>query len=1270
MATGGRRYDLAMNSTQGWMRSRRETAPLLRTLSPRFEEDEHGYYANALFAQLVRVGPDAPRNIALTGHYGSGKSSVLVEVQARLNLHRRHLRRQRGKAVNVSLSSLGTDEPPPGRIGKDGAPPALTNLIQKEIVKQLLYRARPRRMRGSRFRRLDVFHPVPVALWTLVIAACLVATGLLFGLLDRVTQALPDAWTADGSGVPWATVGAITLAAAALGWNAARVLHNRVRIGDASAGPVNISLKDDTSSFFDAYLDELVYFFQASRTSVVIFEDLDRFDDPHIFESLRELNTVLSNAEQIRYRPVRFVYAIKDSIFETIADADDELPIELATPEPPAAPRGRSRPTPILVPAPEAAAPKSNADAVEVRREVTRNRTKFFDLVVPIVPFISHRNARELVRREFEDTGISEGLLDLIAPHLTDMRLLRNIRNEFDVFAAQILPPRGPEGLNRDQLLAMIVYKNLHLTDFEAIREGESILDDLYRLYRGAVTEATTAAELEAHAARTSLNVLDAGPTQVEDLGERLGAIADLIAAASSTQSRGVQVGSIEFKRDDLTDIVFWRTWAQTGTALAILNSYGSQIARLSPEDARTVLGVNLSADRWDEDQREALEHREREATARARATERASLEAVLADDTIRVPRDGRPTVPLRTIAEEMLDELTLALVVAGYLLDENYTLYVARFHVGKLSLRAMNFILHNIQPNRRDPRFKFNDPHNIDAIIKEEGQRFLAGDAIFNVEVFDHLLPERAADLRHALDRLLAESTLNDQFLDTYLSGGAQPEMLIKALAPRWPGVFTYLATEGRLAPEIAQRLSDVAARLAEPEIEYKTSPTAREAVRALTRHGSAFTDPAGHADPTILAALLSRFDLDVADLEPLAEPVRDEVVRQSRYVVTAENLRLAIRGEILQLDHLLEVDRVVYEHTRTHLQAYLDTVLEPTDLALTHRGPWRGVLLDLVHVRPEQVEQVLARSTPETRVGSLNEVEEPAWGVLARTGRFAATASNLARYIHAFSVDDDLRAFLTHGNDTVNADLDESGSAALALALINQAALPPVRLVPLVASLNVDGFAIGDLLPAAAPAVPGLTLAGLVPDERASYEFLVGQPWSVKRELIISSPAFAGYLPELMLEAAEVHELASDAEVPDPVKAALLDELVYVEDLIDPHAATEIARWAASRRRAVSVSDLVLLAEREANADAIFAALAVTAESLTWPEISQVLQAIGDPFDALLVTDDRRRLDLPGSEGLRTLLARLIVLRRVTSFEERGGVTFGVRRKINPPA
>ena len=103
----------------------------------------------------------------------------------------------------------------------------------------------------------------------------------------------------------WLTATSAALAASPL-------LEGRVHLDKITAGPTTISLSRDNDTYFDEYLDEIMYFFEMGRKrrgesekTIVVFEDIDRFDNAEIFEELRELNTLLNNAGQLNRRSKR-----------------------------------------------------------------------------------------------------------------------------------------------------------------------------------------------------------------------------------------------------------------------------------------------------------------------------------------------------------------------------------------------------------------------------------------------------------------------------------------------------------------------------------------------------------------------------------------------------------------------------------------------------------------------------------------------------------------------------------------------------------------------------------------------------------------------------------------------------------------------------------------------------------------------------------------------------------------------------------------------------
>lgn len=125
--------------------------PELKPLYPQYDESSHSPYVKRLEKALQ--GEDTKiHNIALSGVYGSGKSSILEKVVKDLEEERPHttrtislaplaaqLKEQDDRKVN-SVSDEGDSTPEEsGTSPESSKPSSITNLIQKEIIKQLLY---------------------------------------------------------------------------------------------------------------------------------------------------------------------------------------------------------------------------------------------------------------------------------------------------------------------------------------------------------------------------------------------------------------------------------------------------------------------------------------------------------------------------------------------------------------------------------------------------------------------------------------------------------------------------------------------------------------------------------------------------------------------------------------------------------------------------------------------------------------------------------------------------------------------------------------------------------------------------------------------------------------------------------------------------------------------------------------------------------------------------------------------------------------------------
>ncbi|MDR3106846.1 MAG: hypothetical protein LBU05_01410 [Bifidobacteriaceae bacterium] len=431
-----------------------ELHPLQKPLSPltaTFEPNQHSHYLEMLNNAFA---DKQVRNIALEGPTGSSKSSILHEFADQ---------RPKGEVIFLPLSHLTATSSDPaktppeessrgdGSTGVNPTPEDLTNTIQKAIVQQIAYRQSAYQATASRFRRVKPFRKLRAAAASSAVAVVAFFTAVLFGMPEQIRPLLSAPFTRTAAWA-WLMTAIGSAALGAIMYWALRVI-GAARLVEARIGPAIVRFPEQADSYFDSDLDEIVHFFTSSKVRTVIFEDLDQFGAPKLFENLHSLNTAVNSSPDVPKRPVRFVYALRDSVFE---------------------------PT---------------AGAIDSQNKAATDRIKFFDLIIPVLPVISAGASQDPIRRQFahlsENYRPSDKILQLVGPYLTDMRLLKNIRNEYEVFTAR-LHRSGNSAVNPDKTLAMVIYKNLHPADFEQIAHGASSLDRVYRFFHMTVESQTS----------------------------------------------------------------------------------------------------------------------------------------------------------------------------------------------------------------------------------------------------------------------------------------------------------------------------------------------------------------------------------------------------------------------------------------------------------------------------------------------------------------------------------------------------------------------------------------------------------------------------------------------------------------------------------------------------------------------------------------------------------------------------------------------------------
>jgi len=397
-------------------------------LLPHTQTDEERYYSSALTVALKTPNVN---NIAITGAYGSGKSSFLRTFE-RENAEWNYL------PISLATFKEKKEEEKKGDSNSDNKVEITVNPtkpleniektkfelhqdIERSILQQFFYREKASKVPHSRFKRIANISKKITFFHTILISF------LLFYFFSNISEKFAKIFSfnlleSDKYSLLPYIIGLIIF------YYMYKIIYAlwNMKISQFNYKKGTITLaKQDKASILNEHIEEILYFFEATDYDIVVFEDLDRFDDTEIFIKLRELNNLINNSKQIGRRII-FIYAIKDDMF------------------------------------------------------LDKERTKFFDFILPIIPYINPSNSeRKLIdkfEKEIESKKIDTHFISKISLYIDDMRLLLNIYNEYTVYRKNL----NSASLDHNKILALIICKNFYPLDFAKLHTRDGIIYQLF----------------------------------------------------------------------------------------------------------------------------------------------------------------------------------------------------------------------------------------------------------------------------------------------------------------------------------------------------------------------------------------------------------------------------------------------------------------------------------------------------------------------------------------------------------------------------------------------------------------------------------------------------------------------------------------------------------------------------------------------------------------------------------------------------------------------
>ena len=264
-------------------------------LTPCSDADADGKYTKALNFALEK---DDIKNIALTGSYGAGKSSIIKTFEKKNHKY---------NFLNISLASFEQENTRTKENKIDDV------LIERSILQQMFYGSQANNLPFSRFKRIS-YPELPLVKSALFIL-WLLSLVLLYQFGDLLLSLPPF------SSLYFFSIFLISFALSVpivLGADCYKAMFGfsfkKLSLINAEIEIENIN----DASILNKYIDEIIYFFQECKCNVVVIEDLDRFGSPEIFIKLREINKLINDNDKTSGK-IKFIYALRDDMF---ANAD------------------------------------------------------------------------------------------------------------------------------------------------------------------------------------------------------------------------------------------------------------------------------------------------------------------------------------------------------------------------------------------------------------------------------------------------------------------------------------------------------------------------------------------------------------------------------------------------------------------------------------------------------------------------------------------------------------------------------------------------------------------------------------------------------------------------------------------------------------------------------------------------------------------------------------------------------------------------------------
>ena len=684
------------------------------SLTPTNCADNCEVYIDAL--QEALQNPDI-KNVAVTGPYGSGKSSVIR------TFFDRHNGELKLKYLTITLATFKPEKGSTSSVERCA--------IESSILEQLFYHEKDSNIPDSRFKKIHKQPRKKLFLYALVATLYISLVVFLFfpAFLKKwilgIDINLDILLWFNRAAFLLCIIGAIFVL-----YKIARILLGlSVKRLNFKSAEVELD-SNNQKSILNHHIDEIIYFFDVTGCDIVILEDLDRFENQEIFTKLREINYLINNSKKVEQKVV-FIYALKDEMFQD------------------------------------------------------KDRTKFFDFIIPIVPIINSSNSSEILRKEFitdsQKTDITEDVINDLSLFIDDMRLLYNIINEYKIYNQRM----SACTLDNNRLLAMIAYKNLFPKDFTQLSQGQGNLYNVIVQKEKIVQELISQYRTEIKSITNKIKQIEEQerPKNLQEL--RILYLSKIVDQLQNTFGsfyfNGSRVSIYDCaKNDDYFDKI------RTGN-FTIYNRNGYQstppIKFSSIErEVDPHMTYQQREELLNQSQIKPLQQQIKQLENKIEAVQSYTLQELIVEGKIKIT-DVYKNTDKTNLDNTKQIELINILLRNGYI-NENYIEYISIFHPGSLTPEDKQFVLNVLMAKSSPYDYPLYMIDNVLQRIAKKNPTILKQQYTLNFNLMDYILTK--ASLLYSEPYLIQLQTTNWDFIIKYIERGKNLNYFMDEIAKR----------------------------------------------------------------------------------------------------------------------------------------------------------------------------------------------------------------------------------------------------------------------------------------------------------------------------------------------------------------------------------------------------------------------------------------------------------------------------------------------------